>query len=410
MKESVLDRFMRYAQINTQSKEESGTYPSTPGQWDLLRLLEREMRDLGLKDVELDAHGYLLGTLPGNSPKKIPTVALLAHVDTSPETSGQGVKPMLHKNYQGGDLVLPGDPSQVIRAEENPDLAKVVGHTVITSDGTTLLGSDDKAGIAAILTLADHLLAHPGIKHGPLRVGFNPDEETGQGTLHLDTAKVKADYAYTVDGATLGEIENETFNAAAAEVKITGFNVHPGYAKDKMVNAVKIAARLVRMLPAEMCPEKTEKRQGYIHPLHLTGDVGQASVKFILRDFEWSGIEEKVKILEHIVALLRVEHPRAVLELSWKEQYRNMRFYIDKDPQVVDHALEAVRRMGLEPVLMYIRGGTDGSALTLKGLLTPNIFTGGHNFHSKQEWNTVESLETCVLTLVKLVQIWEEKA
>jgi len=234
----------------------------------------------------------------------------------------------------------------VIKAAENPDLAGLIGHTVITSDGTTLLGSDDKAGIAAILTLVDHLLAHPEIKHGPLRIGFNPDEETGQGTLHLDVAKVKADYAYTVDGGHVGEIENETFNAAAAEVRITGFNVHPGYAKDKMVNAIKIAARLVGMLPAELCPEKTEKRQGYIHPLHMTGDVGQASVKFILRDFEWPGIEEKVKILEHIVALLKIEHPRAVLELSWKEQYRNMRFHIDKDPRVVDHALEAVRRMG----------------------------------------------------------------
>jgi len=410
MKESVLDRFSRYVKINTRSQEESETYPSTACQWDLLRLLEKEMKDLGLKDVELDSWGYLFGTLPGNSPKKVPTLAFLAHVDTSPEVSGEGVKPVLHKNYQGGDIVLPGDPSQVIKAEENPALARQIGNTIITSDGTTLLGSDDKAGIAAILTMADWFLCHPEVKRGPQRIIFNPDEETGTGTLHLDPAKIKADYAYTADGGGLGEIENETFNAAAATVTVKGYNVHPGYAKDKMVNALKIAARFLQMLPAEMCPEKTDGRQGYIHPLHFTGDISEAVVKFILRDFEWSGIEEKVKILEHAAALVRTEHPKATLEVSWKEQYRNMRFYIDKDPKVVEYAMEASRRAGAEPHLLFIRGGTDGSALTLKGLLTPNIFTGGHNFHSKQEWNSVEWMEKAVATLVETVKIWEERA
>jgi tripeptide aminopeptidase len=410
MYETVLDRFLRYVKVNTRAKEDSDTYPSTPGQWDLLRMLEGEMKALGLHDVTLDRWGYCFGTLPGNSPKKVPTVAFLAHVDTSPEVSGEGVKPVLHRNYQGGDIVLPGDPAQVIKASENPNLARQIGHTIVTSDGTTLLGSDDKAGIAEIMTLVDYLLAHPEIPRGPIRVGFNPDEEVGMGTAHLEAAAVGADYAYTVDGGELGEIENETFNAAAATLTVKGFNVHPGYAKDKMVHAGRIAARFVEMLPALAAPETTAGREGYWHPLSIHGDVSEATVKMILRDFEWAGIEAKVKYLEHGVEVLRAQFPRAGIELAWKEQYRNMRYPIEKDPKVVDHAMEACRRAGVEPKLHSIRGGTDGSALTLKGLLTPNIFTGGHNFHSKQEWNSVEWMEASVRTLVEVVKIWEERS
>ena len=410
MKETVLDRFLRYVKVNTRSQEDSETYPSTSCQWDLLRMLEGEMKALGLLDVKLDRWGYCLGTLPANSPKKVPTVAFLAHVDTSPEVSGEGVKPVLHQNYQGGDIVLPGDPEQVINVSENPNLARQVGHTIITADGTTLLGSDDKAGIAEIMTLVDHLASHPEIKHGPIRVGFNPDEEVGMGTAHLEVAAVAADYAYTVDGGELGEIENETFNAAGATLTVRGFNVHPGYAKDKMVHAGRIAARFVEMLPALAAPETTEKRQGYWHPLSIQGDVSEATVKMILRDFEWPGIEAKVKYLEHCVEVLRAQFPKAAIELAWKEQYRNMRYPIDQDPRVVENAMEAVRRSGAEPLLHFIRGGTDGSALTLKGLLTPNIFTGGHNFHSKQEWNSVEWMEKAVQVLVETVKVWEERA
>ena len=410
MKETVLDRFLRYVKVNTRSQEDSETYPSTSCQWDLLRMLEGEMKTLGLLDVKLDRWGYCLGTLPANSPKKVPTVAFLAHVDTSPEVSGEGVKPVLHQNYQGGDIVLPGDPEQVINVSENPNLARQVGHTIITADGTTLLGSDDKAGIAEIMTLVDHLASHPEIKHGPIRVGFNPDEEVGMGTAHLEVAAVAADYAYTVDGGELGEIENETFNAAGATLTVRGFNVHPGYAKDKMVHAGRIAARFVEMLPALAAPETTEKRQGYWHPLSIQGDVSEATVKMILRDFEWPGIEAKVKYLEHCVEVLRAQFPKAAIELAWKEQYRNMRYPIDQDPRVVENAMEAVRRSGAEPLLHFIRGGTDGSALTLKGLLTPNIFTGGHNFHSKQEWNSVEWMEKAVQVLVETVKVWEERA
>ncbi len=410
MKETVLDRFLRYVKVNTRSQEDSETYPSTACQWDLLRLLEKEMGALGLRDVELDRWGYLTGTLPGNSPKKVPTVAFIGHVDTSPEVSGEGVKPVLHKNYQGGDLVLPGDPEQVIQAAENPNLALQIGHTIVTSDGTTLLGSDDKAGIAEILTMVDHFLAHPEIKRGAVRVLFTPDEEVGMGTAHLELARVAADYAYTVDGGEAGEIENETFNAAAATLTVKGFNVHPGYAKDKLVHASRIAARFVEMLPALAAPETTAGRQGYWHPLSIQGDISNATVKMILRDFEWEGIEAKVKYLEHCAEVLRAQFPRAGIEVAWKEQYRNMRYPIEKDPKVVDYALEAARRAGVEPKLHSIRGGTDGSALTLKGLLTPNIFTGGHNFHSKQEWNSVEWMEAAVRTLVETVKVWEEKA
>lgn len=410
MQETVLDRFLRYVKVNTCSKEESETYPSTACQWDLLRLLEGEMKTLDLQDVKLDQWGYCFGTLPGNSPKKVPTVAFIAHVDTSPEVSGEGVKPVLHRNYQGGDITLPGDPEQVIKVAENPNLAKQVGHTLITADGTTLLGSDDKAGIAEILTMADHLLSHPEIKRGPLRFVFTPDEEVGMGTAHLETATIAADYAYTVDGGELGEIENETFNAAGATLTVKGFNVHPGYAKDKMVHAGRIAARFVEMLPALAAPETTTGRQGYWHPLSINGDVSNATVKMILRDFEWSGIEAKVKYLEHCVEVLRAQFPRAGIELAWKEQYRNMRYPIDQDPKVVENAMEAARRAGVEPLLHFIRGGTDGSALTLKGLLTPNIFTGGHNFHSKQEWNSVEWMEKAVQVLVETVKVWEERS
>ncbi|HDP66911.1 MAG TPA: peptidase T [Candidatus Marinimicrobia bacterium] len=415
MQNTMLDRFFRYVKIDTQSQEGiEDKYPSTAKQKELLSLLVDELKALGLKDAEMDQYGYVMATLPSNlSPgdsKKVPVIGLIAHVDTSPEVSGANVKPIIHKDYQGDDLVLPGDPNQVLRIDENPALRNHIGHDIITSDGTTLLGADDKAGIAEIMTLLEYLRDHPEIKHGALRIGFTPDEEIGAGTKFFDVKKFAADYAYTVDGETVGEIENETFNAAAATFTVHGINVHPGYAKNKLVNAIKIVADIITDLKNDPSPETTEKREGYLHPYILEGGVEKASVKFLIRDFEQAGMKTKAEHLKQVREKISQQYSKAKIELEIKDSYQNMKVKLDEDPKVVDYALEAVSRAGIEPQLQLIRGGTDGARLCFMGLPTPNIFTGGHNFHGKLEWIAVQAMKEAVDTLIELVQIWVEKS
>jgi len=414
MRQSMIDRFLRYVQIDTQSKEGVvDAYPSTEKQKVLGRLLVEELLALGLTDAAMDEHGYIMATLPANLPfdeaVKVPVIGLLAHMDTSPEVSGFNVKPQIHQNYQGGDIVLPGDMSQVIRASENPDLAKQMGHDIITSDGTTLLGADNKAGIAEILTAVAYLKAHPEIKHGTLRIGFTPDEEVGTGTKFFNVEEFGAQYAYTVDGEKAGEVENETFNASAATFKITGVGVHPGYAKGKMVNAVRIAADIVSALADFPAPETTEGREGYIHPYVITGGAYEVTIKMLLRDFELDGNEAKSRHLNEIRERVAAKYPKAEISLDVVESYRNMRLKLEDVPEVVEYAMEAVTRSGMEAHLQIIRGGTDGARLSYMGLPTPNLFTGGHNFHSSLEWISVQDMEKSVETLVHLVQIWVEK-
>jgi len=408
MKEKILERFIRYVKVNTQSKEGSDKYPSTDCQWDLLKILKKEMEEMGLTEIELDSFGYLFGTLPANVKKNVPPICFIAHIDTSPEVSGENVKPLIHKNYDGRDIVLPYE-NQVIKVSENPELTKVKGNAIITSSGDTLLGADDKAGVAEILSAIEYLKEHPEIKHGKIRILFTPDEEVGQGTKYLDLKKIGTKFAYTVDGGSLGEVENETFNAASMTLTATGYNVHPGYAKDKMVNALRAISHFVSLLPPLKSPEATEKREGYIHPLSIQGDVSEAKVKMILRDFEWEGIEEKKKYLENLRDIVQEIYPKTKLELKFEEQYRNMRYHLEKNPEVVNYAIEAVKRLKIKPVLKYIRGGTDGSALTLKGILTPNLFAGGQNFHSKQEWISLEWMELATKTLIEIAKIWAEE-
>jgi len=412
--ETVLERFLRYIPIDTQSSENAGNrYPSTAKQKKLSRLLVRELKRLGLDDAEMDMHGTVMATLPSNLvgavAGKVPVIGLLGHVDTSPDVSGAGVKAVIHARYPGGDIVLPAGGT-VIMAEENPELGNHIGEDIVTSDGTTLLGADNKAGIAEIMTMLAHFKQHPEMRHGSLRIGFTPDEEIGKGTQYFDVRKFGADFAYTVDGASQGEIENETFNAESAVFTVTGVNVHPGYAKNKMVNAIRIASEIVTELGKVPAPENTEKREGYLHPHAIEGGVEKATVRILLRDFEAAGMEEKRGRLRMIKEELSARHPRSRIELDIQETYRNMKTKLDENPRVVEYALEAVRRAGIRPALQIIRGGTDGAKLCFMGLLTPNIFTGGQNFHSRQEWISVQAMEKAVRTLINLVCLWTERS
>lgn len=410
-KATVLERFLKYATYDTQSAEDAESYPSTERQKDFGRVLVRELQELGLKDANMDEHGYVMATLETNTKKKVPTIGLIAHMDTSPEVSGKDVKPQIHSNYQGGDIVLPGDKSQVIRAEENPALTQQIGNDIITSDGTTLLGADNKAGIAEIFTAINYLIQHPEIEHGRIRIAITPDEEVGGGTKHFDVKAFGADYAYTVDGETVGEIDNETFCADTVIMKIDGVNVHPGYAKSKLVNSIKIAAEIIDKLPKDsLSPETTEKREGYVHPNNIQGGVESTTLKFLIRDFSVEGLKQKEQFLQKLAQGVVDKYPKAKLDFKIEESYRNMKYKLDEDPKVVEYALEAVKRSGFEPKLNIIRGGTDGARLSYQGLLTPNIFTGGHNFHSKLEWISVQDMEKAVKTIVNLVKIWAEKA
>jgi tripeptide aminopeptidase len=413
-KATVLDRFLRYVEIDTQSHEDSESYPSTAKQLDLLRLLADELKALGVEDATIDQHGYVTGTLPATLPltlaAKVPTIGFIAHVDTSPAITGAGVRPVIHKNYQGGDIVLPGDTSQVISTKEYPNLEKrYLGMDIVTSDGTTLLGADDKAGIAEIMTAVDLLIQNPNLKRGAIKIGFTPDEEIGAGTKYFDVKTFGADFAYTVDGGPLGEIEFETFNAFLAIVKIQGVGVHPGYAKDKLVNAIRVLADIVTRLPKSMAPETTEARQGYIHPYDFQGQAEAVTLKLLLRDFDMEGIEREKTILTGIVEEVRGLYPKAKIDLEFKEQYLNMRYPLEKDPRVLKYAEEAIRRAGVEPHYTLIRGGTDGAKLTYSGLLTPNLFAGGEAFHSKIEWVPVQVMVKAVETIVNLALVWTEK-
>ena len=400
---NVAQRFIRYTAIDTQSSETSETFPSTEKQKELARLLVGELKELGLADAAMDEHGYVMATLPGNA-DGAPVLGLIAHLDTSPEVSGTGVKAQVHEKYDGGPIRLGGDA--VLTTEQSPELRDHVGHTIITSDGTTLLGADDKAGIAAIMTLVERLRADNSIRHGKLRIAFTPDEEVGAGTKHFDVQKFGARYAYTVDGESPGEVENETFCADAATVTFSGVNVHPGYAKNKLHSAIKAAARFVELLPKDMAPETTEKREGYLHPVSVKGSVEEATIKLILRDFEEPALKAQHELLEKIAAQVRRDFPKVQVKVATEESYRNMRFVLEQHKQVVDHALEAVRRAGLKAKLHSIRGGTDGARLCYMGLPTPNLFAGGHLFHSRFEWIAAEDMEKAVETLVQLVQIW----
>lgn len=415
MRESMLKRFFDYVKIDTQAEEDIfDRYPSTEKQKDLSRYLVEELRNLGLADAEMDEYGYVMATVSSNlsaeETAKVPVIGFISHVDTSPEVSGKDVKPVVHKNYQGGDLVLPGDSSIVIKTDENPELLRNIGNDIITSDGTTLLGADDKAGVAEIVTMVEYLLNHPEIKHGTLRLGFTPDEEVGMGTQYFDVKNFAAKYAYTMDGSTVGEIENETFNASAAVFKITGISVHPGYAKGKLVNASRILADIITAMASDPAPETTEKREGYLHPYAVEGGVEEATVKVLIRDFDREGVEAKSIRLKEIQSQIQQKYPRASVDLKISESYKNMRFKLDEVPEVTEYALEAVKRAGVTPELQLIRGGTDGAKLCYMGLPTPNIFTGGQNFHSKREWIPVQVMEKAVETMIELVQIWVEKS
>ena len=404
-------RFLRYVAINTQSNEESESYPSTAGQLDLCRLLVEELLGLGLADAKLSEHGYVFASLPSTTDKEVPVIGLIAHVDTSPEVSGAHVKPIIHHDYRGGELVLPGISSQVIRPEDNPALANCIGHDLITTDGTTLLGADNKAGVTEIMTAVDYLMRHPEIAHGTIRVAFTVDEEVGAGTKYFDVRAFGAQYAYTIDGGTVGEVEDETFCADTAIVTFGGINMHPGFAQGKMLNSQRLAAEFIDFMPKDtMTPETTAGRGGYLHLHSMTGSVEKSVLRYLVRDFTVEGLQEKETLMKTVLETLRKKYPRLVAELAIEEGYRNMKYVLESHPQVVDYAIEATGRAGLEPKRNAIRGGTDGARLSAMGVPTPNIFTGGHNFHSRLEWISVQDMKKVVETIIHLATIWEERA
>ena len=409
---TVLDRFLRYVRYDTQSDEHSTTFPSTDTQLVLLRDLADELRGIGLSDAAMDEYGYVTATIPATSSKPdVPTIGFIAHVDTSPEMSGAHVAPIVHRNYDGRDLVLPDDASAVLRLADNPPLAEQLGHDIVTASGTTLLGADNKAGVAEIVTAAAYLLAHPEIAHGPVRIAFTPDEEVGRGTAHFDVGRFGARCAYTMDGGSRGEVETETFSADAITVTFHGFNTHPGFAKGRMINAIKIAADFIHRLPSDrLSPETTDGLEGFVHPYVVHAGVERTSVKLLVRDFRTEGLKEKET---HVAALAReavVGYPGAWVETAVEESYRNMKEVLDRHPDVAAYAHEAVRRAGLDVRTRAIRGGTDGSRLSFMGLPTPNVFAGEHNFHSRLEWVSVQDMEKAVEVIVNLCRVWEEHA
>ncbi|MBP1642078.1 MAG: peptidase [Acidobacteria bacterium] len=411
IRDQVLERFLRYVQIDTQSREDSDTYPSTPKQFDLLRPLVEELRAIGLADATLDEWGYVMATIPATSARSdVPVIGLIAHVDTSPEMPGAGVRPIVHRGYRGQDLVLPDDPTAVLRLADNPALAEQVGNDIVTASGTTLLGADNKAGVAEIVTAAQYLVEHPEIPHGTLRVAFTPDEEVGRGTEHFDVARFGAKYAYTLDGETRGEVEMESFSADSMLITFQGFNTHPGYGKGRLVNSIKIAADFIRRLPRDtLSPETTGGHEGYVHPYVVDASVERTSVKLLIRDFRTAALKEMEEMLERIARATVADWPGASLATRVEESYRNMREVLDQHPGVVENAREAIRRAGLEVRERPIRGGTDGSRLSFMGLPTPNLFAGEHNFHSRLEWVSAQDMEKAVEVIVHLARVWEER-
>jgi tripeptide aminopeptidase len=404
---TLLDRFCRYVRIATQADERSSSYPSTPGQLELGRLLTRELLAMGLKDAEQDEHGIVMATIPATVSHSAPTIAWIAHVDTSPETNGVDVKPIVHENYDGKDIVLPGDPSKVLLVAETPELAALAGRTIITTDGTTLLGGDDKAGVAVIMEAAAQLLARPEVPHGPIRVCFTCDEEIGHGVDHVDLPKLGAQVGYTLDGGGVGDIDTETFSADLATVTIHGTNIHPAIAKGRMVNAIRLAGLFLERLPRLVqSPETTEHREGFLHPYTIEGGVARTTIRILLRDFDTTRLAERAELLRTIGRTLTAEYPTARVEVDVTKQYRNMADGLVKEPRAVALAQEAMKKAGLTPKLAIVRGGTDGSRLTEMGLPTPNLSTGEHNIHSPLEWTCLEEMATAVRVLIELARVW----
>lgn len=408
---TCVDRFIRYAKIDTQSDHDSKTFPSTEKQKNLAVILVNELKEMGVKDAEMDEYGYVFGTIPSNTNKAVPVLCFCSHMDTSPDASGDGVNPYIHKNYKGGDIVINESNNIIIKESDHPELKMQMGNDIITTDGKTLLGADDKAGIAEIMDAVKYLTDHPEIKHGKIRILFTPDEEVGRGVEKLDMNKLKADIGYTIDGSDLGGIQNETFSADSLEIKIKGKNIHPGIAKGQMENAIKIASEIICRLPSDsMSPETTEGKEGFVHPVNFNADVDSAQIKFIVRDFETDGLAEKENFLKKISEEVIERYKNSGVEIIIKEQYRNLKIILDKNPNIMNFAEEAVRRAGLEPVIESIRGGTDGSRLSFMGLPCANIFTGGHAFHSNLEWVSVQDMQKAVETIIHLIMIWEEKS
>lgn len=409
LKYTVTERFLRYVQIDTQSDPESTTFPSTEKQKDLSRLLVKELLEMGISDAHLDEFGYVYATLPSNSNKEVPVICFCSHVDTSPDCSGKNVNPVVHYGYQGHDIVLPADSTQVLSPNAHPELSNQIGNDIITTDGTTLLGADNKAGVAEIMDAVYQLTQHPEIKHGTIKILFTPDEEIGRGVNHVNIQKLGAKYAYTIDGETAGHIEDETFSADGVTLTIHGISTHPGFAKDKMQSAIKIASNIISALPKQkLSPESTEKKEGFIHPVSINGLIEKTVVNFIIRDFDTELLKNHESFLEEIVKQEIANYPGASYEFVVKEQYRNMKEVLQHHPQVTAYAVEAVKRSGLNPVQSSIRGGTDGSRLSFMGLPCPNIFAGEHAFHSKLEWVSVQDMHRAVDTIVNLAKIWEE--
>lgn len=411
MSSSVLDRFLRYVVIDTQSDASSPTQPSTEKQKTLSRLLVEEFHAMGATDAVLDEHGYVYATVPATSAKpNVPVICFCSHVDTAPDFSGANVRPQLVRDYRGGDLVLPASSGRTIRASEHPALRDMIGHDIVTTDGTTLLGADDKAGVAEIMAAAEFLLQNPDILHGTIRILFTPDEEIGRGVDKVDLARLGAAFGYTMDGSTAGEIEDESFSADGVEIAITGVAIHPGFAFQKMENAIRIAGAIIARLPQDMAPETTRDRDGFIHPVSVSATMEGARLSLIVRDFTEAGLHEKEALLEGIVADVMRTYPGSSHTFTVTEQYRNMKVVLDRHPEIVEHALEAIRRAGMVPKRGSIRGGTDGSRLSFMGLPTANIFAGGHAFHSPLEFVSVQDMEKAVRTIVELSRLWEERA
>ena len=409
MRTSALERFLRYVTVDTRSDERSSSFPSTPGQLTLLRQLADELKALGIDDVSMDEFGYVMATIPPTASGSIPTIGFIAHVDTSPEMPGDGIRPIVHRQYDGRDLALPDDPTAVLRASEQPALAAQIGHDIVTASGTTLLGADDKAGVAAIMAAAEYLIQHPDVRHGAVRIAFTPDEEIGRGANHFDVARFGASCAYTLDGGSRGELEYESFSADAMTVTFRGFNTHPGYAKGRMINSIRLAADFIAALPKDtLSPETTDGYDGYVHPYIVDASVEQTSVKVLIRDFVTAGLKDKETMVETLAHQVVANEPRATVSIEVEESYRNMREVLEQHPHVVEHARTAIRRAGLAPIERPIRGGTDGSRLSFMGLPTPNLFAGEHNFHSRLEWVSAQDMDKAVEVIVELCRVWAE--
>ena len=408
---TVTERFLRYVQIDTQSDPTSPTCPSTEKQKNLGKVLVEELLAMGITDAHMDGNGYVYGTIPATSIKNVPVVCFCSHMDTSPDCSGTNVKPIVHKNYNGGDIILPADTTQIISPKDHPSLLIQKGNDIITADGTTLLGADNKAGVAEIMDAAHYLIQHPEIQHGTIKILFTPDEEIGRGVEKADLKKLAADVGYTMDGEELGHLENETFSADGVTLHIKGCSTHPGFAKGKMESAIKIAAEIIESLPKHtLSPETTEDKEGFIHPVSVSGSIERTTIQFIIRDFETDGLKKHEAFLEDMVKKVLAKFPKSDYEFVVTEQYRNMKQVLDQNPKIVEYALEAIRRAGIDPVLSSIRGGTDGSRLSYMGLPCPNIFAGEHAFHSKHEWVSVQDMQKAVDTIVHLCCVWEENS